>query len=195
MWDNRYSSSGYAYGTEPNDFLVSQLHQLPSGKALCLAEGEGRNAVWLAQQGWDVTAMDSSEVGLRKARELATEREVNITTLHADLKDFHIGHAQWDLIVSIFAHVPSDLRKIVHSRSVEGLRSAGMMLLEAYTPKQLEYKTGGPPTAEMMMDGQILREEFTGLKIVHLQECIRNINEGEFHNGKGAVVQLLARKP
>lgn len=194
MWDKRYNTESYAYGTEPNDFLMSQRDQLPSGRVLCLAEGEGRNAVWLAQQGLDVTAVDSSEVGLGKARKLAAQRGVNIITLQADLKDFEIGHAEWDLIVSIFAHLPTELRKNVHNRCIEGLRIGGMMLLEAYTPKQLEYKTGGPPAVEMMMDSQLLKEELNGLDFIYLQECVREINEGELHKGKGAVVQMLARK-
>ena len=194
MWDQRYSNESFAYGTKPNDFLASQYDQLPSGKVLCLAEGEGRNAVWLAEQGLDVTAVDSSEVGLRKAQKLAAKRGVTIITLQADLKDFEIGHEQWDLIVSIFAHLPAELRKNVHNRCNEGLRRGGMMLLEAYTSKQLEYKTGGPPSVDMMMDSQLLKEELNGLEFVYLQECIREIHEGEFHKGKGAVVQLLARK-
>ncbi len=194
MWDKRYNKEDYVYGTEPNDFLMSQLDQLPSGRVLCLAEGEGRNAVWLAEQGLDVTAVDSSEVGLRKARKLAEKKSVAITTLQTDLKDFEIGHAHWDLIVSIFAHLPSELRKKVHNACIAGLRSGGMMLLEAYTPRQLEYKTGGPPSADMMMDSQLLQNELNGLEFVYLQECIREIHEGELHKGKGAVVQMLARK-
>lgn len=195
MWDQRYSNETYAYGTEPNDFLVSQLDRLVPGRVLCLAEGEGRNAVWMAQQGFTVTAIDSSEVGLRKARKLAAQRGVSITTLHADLKDFEIGEMKWDLIVSIFAHLPADLRKSVHRRCVTGLRSGGSMLLEAYTPQQLKYKTGGPASDEMMLDSHSLRQELEGLEFMHLHECIREIHEGEFHQGKGAVVQMLARKP
>lgn len=195
MWDQRYSSEEYAYGVLPNDFLVEKFDQLPFGKVLCLAEGEGRNAVWLAEQGLEVTAVDSSKVGLKKTRKLADERGVAITTLHADLADFEIGSNQWDSIVSIFCHLPMDTRKMVHQRCVEGLRSGGMMLLEAYTPDQLEYKTGGPPSTEMMMDSQILKEELTGLDFITMEEKVREINEGEFHKGDGAVVQLLAVKP
>lgn len=195
MWDQRYDGDDYAYGKLPNDFLKEKFDRLTSGSVLCLAEGEGRNAVWLAQQGVKVTAVDSSEVGLKKARRLAQERGVSITTLHVDLKDFEIGLNQWDYIVSIFCHLPPDIRKLVHQRCVNGLRLGGKMLLEAYTPKQLEYKTGGPPVAEMMMDSDILSSELNGLEFIDLSEKIRQIHEGEFHNGKGAVVQLIARKP
>ena len=195
MWDQRYSSKDYAYGTKANDFLVSMYDKLPTGKILCLAEGEGRNAVWLAEQGNEVTAVDSSEVGLKKAEKLAKERNVKITTVHADLADYDIGVQQWDAIVSIFCHLPPELRQDVHRRCVQGLRNKGVLLLEAYTPLQLEYKTGGPPSAAMMLDVQTLTSELISLEFLHLQEQIREIHEGEYHNGTGAVVQALARKP
>lgn len=194
MWNERYSSESFAYGTKANDFLVSMIDRLPTGKILCLAEGEGRNAVWLAQQGNEVTAVDASDVGLQKADRLARMRGVEITTVHADLADYDIGTQKWDAIVSIFCHLPPGLRQDVHRRCVAGLRDDGMILLEAYTPSQLEYKTGGPPVAEMMMDMRSLRSELNGLSFLHLQECVREIHEGEFHEGKGAVVQLLAMK-
>lgn len=194
MWNERYSRPGFAYGTEPNDFLVERMNELPVGNTLCLAEGEGRNAVWLAERGFKVTAVDASDVGLKKARSLSAERGVSITTLHADLEHFDIGINRWDSIISIFCHLPATIRKTTHQRCVEGLRSGGMMLLEAYTPRQLEFKTGGPPSSEMMMDSGILAEELAGLEILYLQEDVREIHEGQYHNGKGAVVQLLARK-
>lgn len=194
MWDERYSSESYAYGKRANDFLVSMIDRLPTGKILCLAEGEGRNAVWLAEQGNEVTAVDASEVGLQKANRLAEARGVEITTVHADLADYDIGKQRWDAIISIFCHLPPGLRRDVHQRCVDGLRDNGMMLLEAYTPLQLEYKTGGPPVAEMMMDAGSVSIELDGLEFLHLQECVRDIHEGEFHNGTGAVVQMLAMK-
>ncbi len=195
MWDQRYSNETYAYGTEPNDFLVAMYNKLPTGKALCLAEGEGRNAVWLAQQGLEVTAVDSSGVGLQKAKKLAKNRGVKINTVHTDLADFEIKAKHWDIIVSIFCHIPSKLRHIVHSQCVRGLRTGGMILLEAYTPIQLSYNSGGPSSADLMMDVQSLSDEFADLKFIHLQEHVRKIHEGEFHKGTGAVVQVLAKKP
>ncbi len=194
MWDQRYDSKAYAYGTQPNDFLVSMVDKLPIGKILCLAEGEGRNAVWLAEQGNEVTAVDASEIGLQKARKLAKTHGVKIMTVHADLADYDIGIQQWDAIISIFCHLPSKLQQSVHRRCVEGLRVKGMMLLEAYTPLQLKYKTGGPPTEDMMMNVQSLSIELIRLEFLHLQEHVREIHEGEFHNGTGAVVQVLAKK-
>ena len=194
MWDQRYSSDSYAYGTKPNDFLMEISDKLPSGKVLCLAEGEGRNAVWLAEQGYQVTAADASQVGLQKADKLAKAKGVEITTVHADLAGYDIRTQKWDVIISIFCHLPPYLRQDVHRRCVKGLRDKGMILLEAYTPLQLEYKTGGPSVAEMMMDMQSLSSELIGLEFLHLQECVREIHEGKFHNGTGAVVQALAKK-
>ena len=194
MWNERYSGDRYAYGMAANDFLVSMNDRLPVGKILCLAEGEGRNAVWLAEQGNEVTAVDASDIGLQKADRLAKDRGVEITTVHADLADYDIGKQRWDAIISIFCHLPPGLRGDVHRRCVEGLRDNGMILLEAYTPLQLEYKTGGPPVTEMMMDASSLRSELNGLEFLHLQECVREIHEGEFHSGAGAVVQVLAKR-
>jgi len=194
MWDKRYSGKQYAYGTKANDFLLSMHSKLPVGKVLCLGEGEGRNAVWLAQQGHDVTAVDLSEVGLQKAQLLAKEKDVKINTIHADLANYDIGVEQWDVIILIFCHLPPPLREKVHKNSVIGLRHKGMLLLEAYTPEQLSYKTGGPPVAAMMMNAEILSNELKGLNLLSLQETVREIHEGECHNGSGAVVQVLAEK-
>jgi len=195
MWDERYSSDEYAYGKEPNDFLRNHAGIIPAGRVLCLAEGEGRNAVYLAEQGYQVTAVDSSIVGLKKARKLAEERGVEIEIQHADLKDFDLGHDQWDGIISIFCHLPPPLRRIIHSKLVSALKSGAFVLLEAYTPKQLEYKTGGPPVAEMTMDSATLKAEFSGLEFIELNELEREIHEGQFHHGMGAVIQMIAYKP
>jgi 2-polyprenyl-3-methyl-5-hydroxy-6-metoxy-1,4-benzoquinol methylase len=195
MWDERYSGETYAYGTEPNGFLVDMAAHLPSGRILCVGEGEGRNAVWLAQRGYHVTAVDASAVGLAKAQRLAASRGVTITTECADLAVFGIEPGTWDGIVSIFCHLPPDLRADLHRRCVAGLRPGGVMVLEAYTPRQLAHATGGPPTAALMMDSATLRVELAGLELVHLMEDERDIREGAFHNGVGAVVQVMGRKP
>ena len=195
MWDERYSSDDYAYGTEPNAFLSARASRLPTGRMLCLGEGEGRNAVWLAERGHEVTAVDASAVGLEKARRLAASRGATITTVHADLAEYPIEPGAWDGIVSIFCHLPPTLRADLHRRCVAGLRPGGVLLLEAYTPDQVGRGTGGPPTAELMMDTETLSAELAGLDLLELQECEREVHEGAFHNGLGAVVQLVARKP
>lgn len=195
MWDERYATDEFVYGRQPNDFLVSQVSALPLGKVLCLAEGEGRNAVWLARQGYQVTAVDASAVGLEKARRLAAEHEVEVEIIQADLGDFDIASESWDAVVSIFCHLPAVLRRQVHARVVNGLRSGGVLLLEAYTSRQLEFGTGGPPVAEMMMDKDVLSDELDGLVFRYAEECVRYVNEGRFHHGEGAVVQLVGSKP
>lgn len=196
MWDQRYGGEEYAYGTEPNDFLVAQAGHLPAGgEVLCLGEGEGRNAVWLARQGFRVTGVDASAVGLAKARQLAARQGVEIATVTADLAGFDLGEARWDAIVAIFCHLPPDLRRRVHAGVVQALRPGGVLLLEAYTPRQLLFGTGGPPGLEMMMDLPGLRAELTGLVIDHGVELEREIREGRHHCGRGAVVQVVARKP
>jgi 2-polyprenyl-3-methyl-5-hydroxy-6-metoxy-1,4-benzoquinol methylase len=118
MWDQRYGGEEYAYGTAPNEFLVAMAPRLPMGRVLCLGEGEGRNAVWLAGRGYEVTAVDASRVGLEKAERLAAERGVTITTVHADLAKHDIDPDAWDGILSIFCHLPPALRADVHHRFV-----------------------------------------------------------------------------
>lgn len=134
MWDERYSEAQYAYGKEPNDFLAENYNALPIGKVLSLAEGEGRNAVFLAKKGYEVTAVDSSEVGLKKAEKLANEHGVKIDLVQADLANYDIGENKWDGIVSIFCPLPAAVRTNVYRKSVKGLKSGGVFLLEAYTP-------------------------------------------------------------
>lgn len=194
MWDEEYSVDKYVYGTEPNDFLRSMTGELKKGRVLCLAEGEGRNAVHLAKEGFTVTAVDSSKVGLAKAEKLAQDNGVEIETILVDLADFPIEEKSWDSIISISCHLPPGLRKKIHEGVVKGLKDGGTFVLEAYTPKQLEYGTGGPPCAEFMMDLESLREELSGLTFIHGEELVRNVVEGINHTGKGSVVQVLAER-
>lgn len=194
MWDKIYSIDEYVYGKSPNNFLEEMTGKLKKGNVLCLAEGEGRNAVYLAKQGFAVTAVDSSSVGLKKAEKLAQEQGVKIDIVHSDLAKYKIESNSWDSIVSISCHVPPQIRKNIHKDVIAGLKQAGIFLLEAYTPAQLEFKTGGPPCAEFMMDLVTLKDELSGLEFVHGKELIRDVIEGINHTGKGSVVQVLARK-
>lgn len=192
LWNERYASEEYVYGTQPNDFLASVVERLPMGRVLCLAEGEGRNAVFLAEQGFDVVAVDSASVGLDKARHLSGRRGVHIDTVVSDLADYDIVPETWDAIVAIFCHLPPPLRREVHARAVTGLRPGGAFVLEAYTPAQLKHGTGGPPVVELMMSLAELKQELAGLRFEHAIETERDIQEGRFHAGIGAVVQVLA---
>jgi SAM-dependent methyltransferase len=196
MWDQRYAAPGFAYGTVANDFLVAHAARLPErGEILSLAEDEGRNAVYLASLGFRVTAVDSSAVGLGKARQLAAERGVEVATVHADLADFDLGAERWDGIISIWCHTLAPLRRRLHDAVVRALRPGGVFLLEAYTPAQLEYLTGGPRTADLLMTLAELREELGALSLWHAEELVRDVHEGDYHKGRSAVVQVIARKP
>mmetsp|Transcript_22507 Transcript_22507/g.48868 ORF Transcript_22507/g.48868 Transcript_22507/m.48868 type:complete len:204 (-) Transcript_22507:201-812(-) len=196
FWNERYGENSFAYGTTPNSFLTTQTHLVPpSSKILCLAEGEGRNAVYLATLGHSVTGVDSSSIGLQKANELASSKGVAIETHVVDLADYDIGESKWDVVVSIFCHLPPPLRKDVHERVAHGLKPGGVLILEAYNPKQLEMKTGGPHSEAMLMRIDDLRSDFEGMDIEIGREVERDVVEGKYHTGKSAVVQVVARKP
>ena len=198
MWDQRYSEEGFAYGTEANDFLKAEFTRIPKGgRVLCLAEGEGRNAVFLAKQGYVVTGVDQSSVGLDKAKNLAVENGVEITTIVTDLADYDPGSEAWDGIVSIWAHTPTELRKKLHRQVVRALKKGGIFILESYTPRHIEMDgIGGPPPSsmEMFMSLDALKTELEGLDFVIATETERNVSEGKYHQGQSAVVQLVACK-
>lgn len=195
FWDERYASVDWAFGTEPNDFLREQAAQLPGGPVLCIGDGEGRNGVYLASLGHEVTSVDLSEVGLAKARRLAAERGVNLTTVVADLAEFQPGQAQWSAVVSIFCHLPCAIRAIAYPRLVASLAPGGVFLLESYTPDQIGRGTGGPSDPDLMNKPAQLTQELAGLEVLHLWEGERDVVEGPFHSGRAAVVQYLGRRP
>jgi len=195
MWDQRYNTADYVYGTRPNKFLADVAGGIPRGRVLCIAEGEGRNAVYLAELGHEVVAVDASSVGLEKAEKLARERGVAIETVVADLADYEIEKNSFDAVVSIFAHVPPVIRAPLHRRIVAGLKPGGVLVLEAYTPDQIACGTGGPPVAELTMTLRALQDELRGLEFRHAVELRREVIEGSLHTGTGAVVQVVAVKP
>jgi 2-polyprenyl-3-methyl-5-hydroxy-6-metoxy-1,4-benzoquinol methylase len=194
QWNARYGDNDYFYGTEPNDFLRQNAESLPDGPMLCIADGEGRNSVFLASLGKDVHSVDISPVGVEKTRRLAADRGVVVNAQIGDLTDFNFGHNKWAAIISIFSHLPSALRRDVHRRVVESLQPGGVVLLEAYTPNQIGRGTGGPQVADMLMSEETLRDEFAGLEITLLQETVRDVVEGNGHTGTAAVVQLIAHR-
>lgn len=198
MWNERYSEQDFVYGTEPNDFLKSAYSHIPKGgQVLCLAEGEGRNAVFLAKQGYVVTAVDQSSIGLGKAQKLAGEHGVEISTIVTDLANYNLGTEQWDGIVSISAHLPPELRKSVHAQAVKALTKGGVFILEAYTERHIKLAgIGGPPASkkEMFMSLEALKVELKGLDFIVGAEIERHISEGKLHQGESAVVQVIAEK-
>ncbi|MGE0440740.1 MAG: cyclopropane-fatty-acyl-phospholipid synthase family protein [Gemmatimonadales bacterium] len=194
-WDERYRAAGYLYGTDPNDFLRDVAGRIPAGPVLAIADGEGRNGVYLATLGHAVTSVDQSAVGLAKARELAAARGVPLDTVVANLADFAIAEEGWSGVVLIFAHLPPALRREVLGKAVRGLVPGGVLILEAYTPAQLGFGTGGPPQAELLMTLEGLRAELAGLDLEIGREIERDIHEGAGHGGRSAVVQIVGVRP
>lgn len=193
-WNSRYLAEGYFYGTEPNAFVKEVALQIPAGAVLCLAEGEGRNAVYLAGLGHEVTAVDQSDVGLAKAERLAQGNGVRLRTVVADLENFVIEPGGWSGIVSIFGHLPPVLRAKVYRAAVAGLKPGGIFVLEAYTPAQLAFGTGGPKDVALLPTLADLRRELVGLDFLIGRELEREVVEGQGHTGRAAVVQVLARR-
>lgn len=194
MWDQRYSDTDYVYGKRANDFLIENVHQLPKGKILSLAEGEGRNAVFLAQQGYTVTAVDSSQVGLDKAQKLAQEHGVEIETILADLNAFEITPNTWEGIISIFCPLSTQQQLQLYPKIVAGLKPKGIYLVEAYRPEQLAYATGGGSSADHMTTQSSLEQGLKDLQFLHLESREREVIEGKFHTGLAAVIQAIAQK-
>lgn len=194
FWDERYRGETYAYGREPNDFLREEAHRIPRGRVLCIAEGEGRNAVFLAGLGHDVTTVDFSAEGLRKTEQLAHERGVTVATVQADLASFEPEIDAFTGVVSIFGHLPPDVRRRVHAWIPRALVKGGVVVLEAYTPAQLAHGTGGPKNAALLMTLDALKEELRPLELDIGREVERDVHEGPFHGGPSATVQVVARR-
>lgn len=194
-WDERYRDTGYAYGTNPNEFLVAVAASIPPGAVLSLAEGEGRNAVYLAARGYRVTAVDSSRVGLGKAQALAAAHGVAITTIQADLASFTIDTTAWEGILACYCHLPAAIRAPLHRAAVAGLKPGGVFVLEAFGKGQLGRESGGPQSLDLLMSLDELGEELAGLELLHARETERELHEGRYHSGLATVVQILGRKP
>ncbi|MBL6915905.1 MAG: class I SAM-dependent methyltransferase [Planctomycetes bacterium] len=194
-WDERYDQENFIFGTEPNDFLKQEAYRIPAGgKVLCLGDGEGRNGVWLAEQGFQVTSVDLSQVGLDKTQRFADQRGVQIETIYADLAEWHIEPQAWDGIVSIFCHMMPDERKKMHPRIVKGLQPGGVFLLEAYTPDQINNGTGGPSNPDLLVTTEDLTPELKSLDIQLAHNIEREVIEGISHTGLASVTQIIGEK-
>ena len=193
FWNERYKEKVFAYGLQANDFIQEQ--SFPEGsKILCLAEGEGRNGVFLAEQGHDVTCVDYSEEGIKKMNQLAEMKGVQIHTVCADLNEFEFKENTWDGIVIIFGHFPEELRKKVHGQLFKALKNGGKLVMESYHKDQVNYKTGGPMTETMLYSDEELRADFHEFKQLQINQVAREVHEGEFHFGNAAVIQVIAEK-
>lgn len=199
FWSERYSGVGedYLFGTAPNRFLMQQAGRLlPGWKAVAVADGEGRNSVFLAEAGLDVTAMEISPVALHKARRLANSRNVQVNFELADVLTWQWPHAAFDVVAAIFVQfVGPEHRGVLFDGIRRALKPGGLLLLQGYTPKQLEYGTGGPSAMENLYTAELLRNEFSGWEIVELREHEEVLEEGLGHKGRSALIDLVARKP
>lgn len=195
MWNERYQTEEFVYGKSPNDFLAFAIEQIKRrGTLLSLGEGEGRNAIFLAKHDFSVTALDLSDVGLSKAKKLAQEAGVAIETIVADLSDYTIPRESYDVIVSIFCHLPSELQKRVNANIVNALKPGGFLILEGFSKDQLAFNSGGPRTPEMLLSLETVQEELQGLEFVISRQLERELSEGPLHSGRCSVVQILATK-
>lgn len=196
FWDQNFSIAGFKYGTAPNAFLVEQAHRLkPGGDVLVPGDGEGRNGVWLAQQGHHVTAMDGSAVGLQKARALAKERSVVIQTVLGDLTDWAPASASFDAVVLTFVHLPLAIRTDAHRRLAAGLRPGSLLILESFHPQQLQFSSGGPKDLAMLYTLEMLRQDFVGMDELLAWEGGVTLDEGPGHQGAAHVTRWIGRQP
>lgn len=196
-WQTRYATPEYAFGKNPNYFLESCKRLLPrSGRALAVADGEGRNGVWLAEQGLEVASIDFSPAAQRKAKALAAERDVKVTFELVDVHNWNYPSAAFDVVAEIFTQFsnPADRARKWAGMS-KALKPGGLLIIQGYTPKQLEYGTGGPKEIENLYTRAMLEQEFGGLRELSLVEEERDIHEGTSHGGMSAVINLTARKP
>jgi len=200
FWDERYKGEDFAFGTAPNEFLVSQAHHLKPGlRVLVPGDGEGRNGVWLAEQGLIVDSVDVSPLGVGKARKLAQGRGVEINATIADLLTWAWPHNAYDIVAALYIHFFDSDRPKIHRAMVDALKPGGILILEAFRPEQLElqkmHRSGGPKTADMLYSKAKLAEDFTGLSILHLEEATVELAEGHRHSGKAAIIRAVVQKP
>jgi cyclopropane fatty-acyl-phospholipid synthase-like methyltransferase len=195
-WNGRFAAPGFVFGTAPNAFLAAQAPRLKRGmSALCVADGEGRNSVWLARQGLRVTAFDFSPVGLAKAKLFAHDSGVMVDYRAADVNDWNWDEGRYDAVVGIFIQFlgPAERARMFAGMS-RALQPGGLLILEGYGPKQLEYATGGPKKLENLYTEELLRESFKDLEILHLAAYDAEVDEGAGHKGMSSLVDLVARK-
>jgi len=195
-WNKRFATDEYVFGTEPNEFLHEHAGAWASGtRALCVADGEGRNSVWLARRGIHVDAFDISDVAVAKARRLAAEAAVYIRFTVCDCDDFAWPEAAYDGVVAIFVQFADPpMRARLFEHMIRALKPGGALILQGYGPKQLEYRTGGPSLLDHLYTTQMLREAFGGTDIVALREYDAELSEGSRHRGMSALVGLVAKR-
>jgi len=197
MWNQRFADEDYVFGREPNEYLRAKAPLLtPAGRVLCVADGEGRNSVWLARQGMEVEAFDISAIGVEKARRLATENGVSVDFSVADCDSWSWSLASHDAVVAIFIQFADPaMRERLFSNMLGALKPGGLLILQGYTPKQLDYRTGGPGEVSHLYTAEFIRETFKTLQTVELVEYEAELKEGARHAGRSALLGFVARRP
>lgn len=193
-WNERYASDAYIYGTEPNDYLKEKLQTIPSGKILLPAEGEGRNAVYAATQGWEVFAFDQSTVGREKAMKLAASKHVDISYDIFGFENADYPLNSFDALALIYAHVPFQLREQYYIHLFTFLKPGGSLILEGFSKEQVRHNSGGPKEVTMLFSEEELRPILGGMNILELKTVETTLQEGNYHQGKASVVRLFAQK-
>ena len=196
-WNRRFSESGYLFGTEPNGWLREHVHLWQAGqRVLCVADGEGRNSVYLADRAVTVDAFDISEVAVRKARDFARGTGVKVNFAVADIAQLQWPDSLYDGVAAIFIQFADpEMRARIFAGMQRCLKPGGTLLLQGYTPQQLEYRTGGPPFVSHMYTPELLRDAFAGMEILELREYEADLTEGAGHKGRSAIIGMVARKP
>jgi len=192
MWNQRYANREYVYGTEPNLFFKEQILKLTPGKLLLPAEGEGRNGVFAALNGWEVVAFDSSTVAKEKAQKLSVKNKVLLNYLVSSFESFHFQKEWFDSVALIFAHSPQ--RERVHKKMIQFLKPGGKVILTGFSKDQILYNTGGPRQIEMLFSQKELEEDFSNLSHLEVWKEVVNHEEGSHHSGKASVIRLLGEK-
>ena len=197
FWNERFDKDEFIFGKEPNEYLVQKTHQYlkPDNSVLCIADGEGRNGVWLAKQGMRVTGFDVSDVALAKAKQFAREHQVNIQYSLSDTDGFNWQENAYDAVVGIFIQFADpEMRARIFKKVHQTLKPGGLFILQGYTPKQLEYKTGGPSLIDHLYTEEMIRELCQGFEILELECYEKELSEGPRHTGMSALLGMVAKK-
>jgi SAM-dependent methyltransferase len=200
FWDERYKGEGFAFGTAPNAFLVSQAHYLkPGQRALAPGDGEGRNGVWLAERGLIVDTVDVSPLGVAKAKRLAQMSCVSVNAIEADLLAWDWPREAYDIVAALYIHFFDTDRPRMHHAMLDALKPGGVLILEAFRPEQIEFqkthRSGGPKTVDMLYSKDKLLQDFADADVLLLEEATVELDEGPRHKGQAAVIRTVVRKP
>ena len=197
FWNERFDKEEFIFGKEPNEYLVEKANQYlkPKIKVLCIADGEGRNGVWLAKQGMQVVGFDASDIALAKAKQFAKENQVEVEYTFSDTDSFAWQSNTYDAVIAIFIQFADPaMRERIFQKAHETLKQGGIFILQGYTPKQLEYKTGGPSLIEHLYTEQMIRDLAKDFEILELSVYEKELSEGARHTGMSALLGLTAKK-